>query len=322
VFATPVTRVTNGGYAWWYFDGVSDDGARAFTAIVFIGSVFSPSYALRLRRGEAARAEEHVAVNLALYENGRQRAWVMSEYGEDELRAVGDAGPAIADSRVERTERGLRLTIRDRSAPFFASLAGVGARVEGTVELEPGAEACAPVELTDVGRHGWRVIVPRGRVRVRFTRPGFEFDGVGYHDVNHGDGRLEDAFARWSWARFHTADRTVVLYAARERSGRARALVLDTRDSATARDVATGGEGEPQAVGWGLKLPAWFAVDGRLRCEPTRFLEAAPFYARYLATLTDGGRPIAEGLGEFLDLDRFRSAGIQFLLRFKTRRVS
>jgi hypothetical protein len=30
------------GYAWWYVDGISDDGARAISIIGFIGSVFSP----------------------------------------------------------------------------------------------------------------------------------------------------------------------------------------------------------------------------------------------------------------------------------------
>ncbi|HEY2743863.1 MAG TPA: carotenoid 1,2-hydratase, partial [Polyangia bacterium] len=69
----PYADVRPGGYAWWYFDAVSDDGARALTAIFFIGSVFSPSWAARVRRGENPRAEEHLGVNLALYERGKKR---------------------------------------------------------------------------------------------------------------------------------------------------------------------------------------------------------------------------------------------------------
>ena len=30
------------GYAWWYVDGISNDGNRAISIIGFIGSVFSP----------------------------------------------------------------------------------------------------------------------------------------------------------------------------------------------------------------------------------------------------------------------------------------
>jgi carotenoid 1,2-hydratase len=332
----PYSAVRPGGYAWWYFDAVSDDGARALTAIFFIGSVFSPDYAARLRRGEPARAEEHLGVNLALYERGRQRAWVMSEHGAGALRGVGEAGPAIGHSAIERIDSrtgggGLRVSIHDETAPFFVALAGIGARVDGTIELSPVGPPLDPVELHAHGdvRHVWHVLMRRARVRVRFTRPAFSFDGVGYHDVNAGDGRLERAFASWSWARFHHDERTTIVYATHERAGGARAFVVDARDDepASARTATLLPEGERRRAPWGLWVPRWFAVDdgGRtLRCAPTRILEATPFYARYEARLggdvsaiTDG-RP---GVGEFLDLDRFCDRSVQFLLRFKMRRI-
>jgi len=329
----PYSAVRPGGYAWWYFDAVSDDGTRALTAIFFIGSVFSPDYAARVRRGEPARAEEHLGVNLALYERGRKRAWVMSEHRAGALGGVGDAGPRIGESSIERVSgdgRGaLRITIREHTAPFLLTLAGVGARVEGTIDVEPLGPPIDPVELHAEGdvRHLWHVLMRSARVRVRFTRPDFGFDGVGYHDVNAGDGRLENAFASWSWARFHEPTRkearTTIVYATHERSGAARAWVVDARDDepTVARTAALLPEGERRRAPWGLMVPRWFAVDdaGRtLRCTPTRILEAAPFYARYAARLGDVSG--STGVGEFLDLDRFRDRGIQFLLRFKTRR--
>ena len=324
----PYRDVRPGGYAWWYFDAVSDDGARALTAIFFIGSVFSPDYAARVRRGERPRAEEHVAVNLALYERGRQRAWVMSEYGSAALGEVGAGGPRIGDSAIERRGDGaLRITLRERSAPFLAALAGVGAPVVGTIDVEPHAPPLSPVTLGGgPERHLWHVLVPRARVRARFSRPGFSFDGVGYHDVNAGDGRLEDAFANWSWARFHDADRTTIVYVTTERSGATQGVLVDARDDepAAERSVTLLPEGERTRAPWGLTLPRWFAVDdaGRARRVRARqLLETAPFYVRYAASLEDSGaRPVA-GFGEYLDLDRFRARGVQFLLRFKTRRT-
>ena len=325
-----------GGYAWWYFDAVSDDGARALTAIFFVGSVFSPDYAARVRRGEPARAEEHLGVNLALYDRGRKRAWVMSEYGERALGGVGDGGPRIGESGIERDGDKLRVTVRERSAPFLLALAGVGARVEGTFDVEPHARPLDPVEIAPADRaherHLWHVLVPRARIRVRFTRPDFAFDGVGYHDVNAGDGRLERAFASWSWARFHESDRTTIVYATHERSGASRAVVVDAPDGgpAAARTATLLPEGERAPLPWGLSMPRWFAVeDGAraLRCRPTQLLEAAPFYARYAATLEQRNQPTVEGVrqitgvGEYLDLDRFSDRGIQFLLRFKMRRI-
>ena len=340
----PYAHVRPGGYAWWYFDAVSDDGARALTAIFFIGSVFSPDYAARVRRGEDARAEEHLGVNLALYERGKKRAWVMSEHGASALGGVGEGGPTIAGSAIERTSGGgLRVSIREHTAPFLLTLAGVGARVEGTIELEPLGPPIDPVELHAAGgvRHLWHVLMRRARVRVRFSRPDFAFDGVGYHDVNAGDGRLERAFASWSWARFHARGdgasggdgrgsdgRTTIVYATHERGGAARAWIVDARDDepTTARAATVLPEGERRRAPWGLMVPRWFAVDdaGRtLRCTPTRILEAAPFYVRYQARLGDVSAVIdgGSGVGEFLDLDRFQDRGVQFLLRFKMRRT-
>jgi carotenoid 1,2-hydratase len=169
------------------------------------------------------------------------------------------------------------------------------------------------------------VPVPRARVQVRFKRPDFSFHGVGYHDLNRGDGRLEAAFSRWSWARFHAPERTIVLYTTRTVTGERRSLLVDARDAAPASQrMARPIEavlGDERKAGWGLTLPEWFEL-GSLRCQPRALVETSPFYARYLGALRENGAPLATGVGEHLDLDRFRARGIQFLLRFKTRRTA
>ena len=105
-------------------------------------------------------------------------------------------------------------------------------------------------------------------------------------------------------------------------------MLVDARDGDVAsqratHEVAAAIDGPLRRAGWGLQLPAWFTLkDGSLRCEPRQFLETAPFYARYVGALQENGKPLATGMGEYLDLDRFSGRGIQFLLRFKTRKVS
>jgi carotenoid 1,2-hydratase len=319
--------VVPGGYAWWYFDALSDDGERGFTAIFFRGSVFSPSYASRMRRGLAPSADEHLGVNLALYARGRQVAWVMSEYGARELGRADAGGLAIAGSSIERLPSGgLRVHIRERSAPFFAALGRLGTRIAGTVELEPLARPIGATALigSDGRKHEWQVPMPRARVRVAMERPAFSFEGTGYHDLNRGDGRLEAAFSRWSWARFHPAERerTVILYSVRDRRGAPWALHVDTAQADVPRPMDASHDGPLRRAPWGLTLPRWFSVGDHLRCTPHDLLEAAPFYARYTGELTDGDGRVARGVGEYLDLDRFRGRGTQFLLRFKTRKVS
>jgi carotenoid 1,2-hydratase len=69
--------VPHGGYAWWYVDGLSDDGRHGITLIAFIGSVFSPYYAWARRRG-GGDPEHHCALNVALYGAGGKR-WALTE---------------------------------------------------------------------------------------------------------------------------------------------------------------------------------------------------------------------------------------------------
>ena len=51
------------GYAWWYVDGISNDGKRAISIIGFIGSVFSPWYYWSKRKDP----QNHVCINVAMY---------------------------------------------------------------------------------------------------------------------------------------------------------------------------------------------------------------------------------------------------------------
>jgi carotenoid 1,2-hydratase len=339
-------NVPPGGYAWWYFDAVSDDGRYACACIFFIGSVFSPDYAARLRRGERVRAEEHLAVNLAVYECGRPRLWVMSEYGAAALGPCDGGGPRIAKSAITRGSDGtLTITIDDATAPFLVALSGRGRRVLGTLTLTPLGPSLPPVTLTpdatgeqapksasassaasrgETAPHVWHALAPRARFRLRLERPHLAFDGIGYHDVNAGPTRLEDAFASWSWARFHDRDRTVVAYAVRDRQARPSGFIAEASDAGTRRVAAALSDGPPRRAGWGLVLPTRFTLtpDGGVPriCTPTELWDAAPFYARYAATLDEDGRRL-DGMGEHLDLERFSGRGIQFLLRFKTRRA-
>jgi carotenoid 1,2-hydratase len=306
--------VPAGGYAWWYVDALSDDGQRALTAIFFIGSVFSPDYA----RAGVVPAENYLGVNLALYDRGRHAAWVMTEYPAARLVRRAD-GIEIAGSSMVRDGNRLRVVFREKTAPFFASLAGVGAPVEGELMLDGLCEAIDGIELGEGSGHSWRVPMPRARIRASFKRPDFSFEGFAYHDTNRGATRLEKTLARWSWARFLDDDRVRVLYTTLDKAGQRVSVLVDARDGdapllRAPRLVGDVTQPEPKKARWGLPLPDGFAVEGGA-CHVEQLLDVAPFYARYVARLDGGGL----GIGEHLDLDRFDRRGIQFLLRFKTR---
>ncbi len=232
----------------------------------------------------------------------------------DRAVEVSDERVAIARSTIERDGAGWKIHIADRRAPYHQ-------RIEGEISVEPLAPPFCPVELTAGagGLHGWQVLAPRALVRARFERPGFQLEGIGYHDRNHGEERLDDAFARWGWARFHGPRATTVIYSMVERDGRRRALLARASDGdaeVLPIEVAPPPESPTRRTGWGLELPERFGA-GALTVSPTSLIEEAPFYARYRARLDGDPAIAAEGIGEHLDCDRFRHRGLQFLLRYK-----
>ena len=287
-----------------------------------------------MRRGERALPLEHTAVNLALYRGGRQVTWVMSEY--QGAGALDDGHIAVGGAELERDAAGGALiAIADRTTPFMTMVTGpLGRRVEGEILIEPLCGPMAPCTIAGQSGsrphiHTWQALAPRARVRARFRHPDhahvgeLSFDSDGYFDRNHGDGRLEDAFARWGWARFHGEGATTVLYACEGRGGERRVLGARSADGDSGVcpvELTPLAEGAPRRAGWGLRIPSRFG-GAELSCAPTFLLERSPFYSRYGARLegSQAGGGATVGLGEWLDLDRFRSRWHQFLLRFKTR---
>lgn len=55
-----------GGYAWWYVDGISDDGKNVISIIGFVGGVFSPWYQWAGRK----EPENHCCTNVVTYGRG------------------------------------------------------------------------------------------------------------------------------------------------------------------------------------------------------------------------------------------------------------
>lgn len=219
----------------------------------------------------------------------------------------------IGASAIERDGAGWKITVAERAMPSRT-------RVAGTITIVPEAPPLDEARIGSDGKfHGWQVRAPRARVRADFARPTFHLDALGYHDRNHGEGRLEDSFSRWGWARFHGPRATTVVYSTVARDGRRHALLAcaEGEDRSAPIAVPAAPEGAPRKLPWGLLLPARFGA-GDLSVEPGALLETAPFYARYQALLHGAGPPLP-GVGEHLDLDRFRSRTIQFLMRYKIR---
>lgn len=317
-FAMPVAP---GGYGWWYVDALDDSGEQGLTIIAFVGSVFSPWYArerLAMQRGgPPAAPERHCALNVAIYrKRGEARdAWAFTEHrtfarddlhfrlGRSTLRWQLDAeGPALVIELDERT-------------------AITGQAIRGRVVVRPSAIFGPRVELDGAGRHRWYPIAPQGRVEVELEQPRLHFRGSAYHDVNEGDEGLEHAFTRWDWSRTELdAGRTLILYDVADAEPRAFDFRVDARARTLTRPSA-----DELGPGVALAKTGW-RIERSIRCDPgttpqlLRTLEDTPFYSRNLIGVTLCGHA-GRAVHESVDLRRFASGWVRFLLPFRIRRA-
>lgn len=291
--------VPPGGYAWWYIDALSDDGAHALTLIAFVGSVFSPYYAWA-GRGDPL---DHAAINVALYHKGAGR-WTLTERGRSALQR-SPTELRVGPSALWQDGEALEVAVEERGWPIPRRVRG---QLRVVPELRGGSEhlLCAP------GNHRWWPIAPRARVEVRFDDPAVSWSGTGYLDCNWGAEPLEQAFRSWTWSRAPLSRGAVVLYDVWPRQGARRAMAL-----------RFDGSGEPRAIELPPTVqlpPTLFRLPRETRSEAdaalVRTLTDSHFYARSVVRSQLCGESVV-GIHESLSLDRFRTGWAKLMLPFR-----
>jgi carotenoid 1,2-hydratase len=292
------------GYAWWYLDALSDDGAHGITIIAFIGTVFSPWYALARRMG-GGDPENHCCLNVALY--GKPSRWAMTDRRRHALRR--DAHTlTIGPSSVAWDGNALTIRIEEVTAP-------IPSRLRGVVRLRPNALSDRRFVLDSDGRHEWQPIAPRSRVEVALESPALRWSGAAYFDTNAGSAPLEQDFRQWDWCRAMLPDATAILYNAERRDGSRIALALQATDDGGLVDFVPPPEVEMPRTMWRIRR----ATRADSTASVTRTLTDAPFYARSEIRTRLLGQD-AHGVHESLDLDRFASPAMFAMLPFRVPR--
>jgi carotenoid 1,2-hydratase len=297
--------VAPNGYAWWYIDASSADGAYGLTIIAFVGSVFSPYYKLSGRQ----RPDNHCAINVALT-GPRGSAWAMTERPASRVER-STSHFQVGPSGVHWDGETMVIDIAEISAPLPY-------KVRGTVRVTPEMIGTTAFALDPAGRHRWHPVAPRAHVEVAMTHPGVRWSGPGYFDSNFGDEPLEHGFNDWHWSRAHLKDDVAVLYEGHRRDGTPFDLALRLDRQGNWHDVDQPAPAGLPRTGWLVKRATRADAGSRPRVIKTWI--DAPFYARSLLSTRLFGEDV-RAVHESLSLGRFRSPIVQTMLPYRMPRA-
>ncbi|QZH75047.1 MAG: hydroxyneurosporene dehydrogenase [Erythrobacter sp.] len=221
---------------------------------------------------------------------------------------------AIGPSSLRWTGEALEIDIVERDKRLFNPWQRP---VRGKIRIIPEALNGVAFALDPQSRHRWHCLAPRARIEVDMQKPGLRWQGGAYLDSNFGSESLEKGFRVWHWSRAHTAKGGVVCYEGVRRDG-----------SHFASALRFGADGMPQIEEPPLVAPlpnTLWQMERKTRADRghasvIKTWEDAPFYARStLKTRLFGEAAVA--VQESLDLDRFASPVVQFMLPYRMPRA-
>jgi len=280
--------VAPNGYAWWYIDGISDDGSRAVSVIGFIGSVFSPWYRWSGRRDP----QNHCCINVVTY--GPKGRFTMTDRGRSALRQSEDlfeVGPSSIRWEGDR----LVIEVNEVSSPPLIS------RVRGTITLHPEALFGQTHNLTPDGSHSWQPFAPIARIEVDLS-PGHRWSGHGYFDANFGTAALEDDFNYWTWGRFPNRGGATCFYDAELRDGQTQETALHFQPDGKVEEISPPPLTRFARSRWAVRRET--RADSGFQPRQELAMLDAPFYTRAaVRTRIDGVESV--GVHEALDLRRY-----------------
>jgi carotenoid 1,2-hydratase len=300
--------IAAGGYAWWYVDGMSDDGRHAVTIIGFQGSVFSPYYAWSGR----GRPLDHCSVNVAIYERGAfgRHKWAMTERGEHDIERTATRF-TVGPSGLSWDGQTLDIDLDERTPPFPLPLTSP---IKGRIRVHPKVFTSRAYELDPAARHVWWPIAPLARIEVDLAEPSLRWNGEGYIDCNRGVEPLEAGFTQWEWSRAPLKRGAVVVYDVDSRHGPIEPLAIKFDYAGNAESVDL-----PTSV---RLMPTRWLVGRNTRTDAgktarvVKTLEDSPFYARSLVEAHVAGERVT-AIHESLSLNRFASPVVKWMLPYK-----
>jgi carotenoid 1,2-hydratase len=286
---------------------LSDDGQHGLSIIAFVGSVFSPYYALARRvQGGVADPENFCALNVALYGKGAKR-WTMTERGRQHIQRSAHHY-TIGPSSLHWNGQELTIDIDEINVPWPK-------RVRGRVTVRPEGLCRFVTALDNEGRHRWGPIAPCSRVQVEMDNPHLSWRGHAYMDSNEGDEPVEKGFWDWDWARAEMANGdTSVVYDVRPKKGPGRVVAQRFSPDGSYTPFEAPARYALPSTAWRIKRAMCSERD--VAPELLSTLEDTPFYARSLLKTRLLGEDLT-AVHESLDVPRVASWPVRLMLPWK-----
>lgn len=335
-----------GSYEWTYFDGISEDGEHAFTAIWFRGIPMSPYYTAAIDSDTRdASPGKFCAFAFGLYRNGKRIASGLEEGPEEWF--FGDTHSPDAKFR----ENTLHSAQHPNGTTAFHIAVDIrrpllAGRILGEIELKfPEHDTPNGVEAYQAGpgTHYWVPAAPDGSFSAALDLVGrgrssqkIRFSGRAYHDRNLGTEPLHTADVDWHWGRVHFDSRAFVFFDIRSRAEKTgselapfQRLLVYENGKLVDQEEGVACVTERWRNHWGtLPYPAAIRSGDAASIIFTAInhgqFDSGPFYHRMAAQFslrTASGSVQAPGMTEYMRPSRLGISAFRPFVKFRLRRI-
>jgi carotenoid 1,2-hydratase len=211
---TPDFKKSFGGYEWWYFDGLSDNGKEGIVIIIYETNPFSTRY-IRELDNQTNKQKFYPAISVSLYKNGKTIYYSFMEFDEGAFNWSEDS------KELKIGKDSVRYSATDESLDFELTLdqqLESGYSVHGVIKGQGVKSHSKLIESVSEDQHAWNLLLPVVDLEVKLHVNGVDgeeevhFDGKGYHDHNTGQEPMMESFKDWYWGRYHFEGFTLVYY--------------------------------------------------------------------------------------------------------------
>lgn len=296
-------------YSWRYTD------VRAGDLTVVVIFMYAPVFSARELRRERAGLPSLLAINVAVYQAGKRKHWVFTEY---DTGIAERAQWVVGRSSLRQTTAGVHLVVNEKTV--------TGEPLQLVMSLTPQTPSGSLVTLSPGKSHYWQSLMPRAEATLQLN--GSSVVGHGYHDMNFGTSPLGTDLAGWNWSRLHRANHSIIRYSV---NGEADDRLVVAREEQTSTlsvqrsSLSPATESGVMTNGWGLAVPrsvSFGSLGGVMSAGA--LIESSPFYTRQeseqrLHQANTG--PTETMLTEVADFSRFRSPLCWWMPYFRSRKA-